>query len=55
VSEIPGEFTLLLSRDAVAGTRCHVIWRASDQIGVEFAQDAHLLRHLMKRNPVQVS
>ena len=53
LSEIPHEFTLLLSRDTVTGTRCHVIWRASDQIGVEFAEGAHLLDHLMKGNPVR--
>jgi hypothetical protein len=55
MSKIPNEFTLLLSRDTLAGTHCHVIWRESDQIGVEFAEGAHLLRHLMKRDPMRVS
>jgi len=33
---LPGEFTMLLTRKGQASRRCRVIWRMSDQVGVEF-------------------
>lgn len=55
MSEIPNEFTLLLSRDAVRGTSCRVAWRLPDQIGVRFIDNADLLVHLMKHKSVHVT
>ena len=55
MSEIPNEFNLLLSRDAVRGTSCRVAWRLPDQIGVRFIDNADLLLHLMKRKSVHVT
>src|SRR5215207_238954 len=52
MSEIPNEFTMLLSRDDSSGTRCHVAWRSRDQIGVQFIGNTDLLVHLMRRKSV---
>ena len=33
---VPDQFTLLTSRNAATGQRCHVKWRRGSQIGAEF-------------------
>ena len=55
MSEIPNDFNLLLSRDAILGTACCVVWRSNDQIGVQFIENADLLLHLMKPKSFDVS
>jgi hypothetical protein len=34
--DVPGTFTLLMSRQAGSGRRARVIWRRGSQIGAEF-------------------
>lgn len=41
---VPEKFTLALSTDGAASRRCRVVWRAGNQIGVEF------LKNLQKKN-----
>jgi hypothetical protein len=48
--ELPEEIALTLDRSDTIGTRCRVVWRSQDQIGVEFLENAQPLLHLLKQD-----
>jgi PilZ domain len=39
--ELPGEFTLVLSRDGQLRRQCAIAWRKDGTIGVQFVSPAH--------------
>src|SRR5215211_5244310 len=41
--EVPDEVSVALRRDERNGTRCRVVWRSNDDIGVQFIQNAEPL------------
>jgi hypothetical protein len=50
---IRDECVLMLNRADVAGTRCRVVWRSKDQVGLEFLSSAEPLLRLIKRETVR--
>ena len=46
--EVPDEVSVALRRDERNGTRCRVVWRSNDDIGVQFIQNAEPLLGLLK-------
>lgn len=52
---IPDEITLLLKRDAMHGTRCRVVWRTDDQIGLEFLENGQAILRCIEEGALPVS
>ena len=50
-AKIPDEFTLTLTRDALNGTSCRVVWRLREQIGIQFVHNTSPISHLIKNKP----
>ena len=53
IAAIPDKFSLLCARDAVSGTSCRVVWRSSEQIGIQFLDNPDPILRLAK--PERVS
>jgi hypothetical protein len=51
---IPNEITLLLKRDATYGTRCRVVWRTDDQIGLEFLENGQAILRCIEEGALPV-
>lgn len=51
-NELPDEVTVTLGRNDTKGTRCRVVWRSQEQIGVQFLENAEPLRRLLEQTTI---
>jgi hypothetical protein len=51
---VSDQITLLLDRDATYGTRCRVVWRTDEQVGLEFLENAQAIFGRIKQSAMPV-